>query len=299
MTPTFAHPSTFLGVSNPEDADICIAGICHDIGTTNRPGARFGPAAIRTASRMLISGGHPVHWVDPKQLNIADVGNFDIVNSDLLHSLDLIQRQAKEFKHLISLGGDHSISLPLLRALAEKHGPVALVHFDAHMDTWPDNFGGIPYAHGNPFYHAINEKLVEPIRMIQIGIRSSVGRDVYEWTVKQQHVTQLTAENILSTYMSPLQLANWIKTIVGNKPTYLTIDVDVLDPSFAPGTGTPEVGGLPTWLIMATLRKLTGINFIGMDVVEVAPPYDVSEMTSLAAATFVWEYLSLLALRKE
>ncbi len=298
MTPTFAHPSTFLGVSNPDDAEICIAGICHDIGTTNRPGARFGPAAIRAASSMLISGGHPTHLVDPKQLNIADVGNFDIVNSDLLHTLDLIQRQAKEFKHLISLGGDHSISLPLLRALADKHGPVALVHFDAHMDTWPDNFGGIPYGHGNPFYHAINEKLVEPNRMIQIGIRSSVGRDVYEWT-KQQRVTQLTAENILSTYMSPLQLANWIKSVVGNKPTYLTIDVDVLDPSFAPGTGTPEAGGLPTWLIMATLRKLTGVNFIGMDVVEVAPPYDVAEITALAAATFVWEYLSLLAIRRD
>src|ERR1044071_8868719 len=181
--PTFTQSTTFLGTSNSSaTAEICIAGICLDIGTTNRPGARFGPAAIRAASRMLINGGHPVHWVDPKTLDIADIGNFEIVNSDLIKSLDAIQSQASQFDHLIGLGGDHSISLPLLRALSKRIEPVGLIHFDAHLDTWPDNFGGVPYAHGNPFYHALNEGLVDPARMVQIGIRSRVNKNVFDWT---------------------------------------------------------------------------------------------------------------------
>src|SRR5262249_4858472 len=149
----------------------------------NRSGARFGPAAIRQASRMLVDGDHPHWWVDPAALPVADIGDFDIALGDIANSMTLIEEQAAEHQHLVSLGGDHSISLPLLRALSKRIGaPLALVHFDAHVDTWPDNFGQV-YAHGSVFFHAIEEGLIDPKRTIQIGIRSPVQRDVYDWTI--------------------------------------------------------------------------------------------------------------------
>jgi len=289
-TPTFALPGGFLGITR-RDADpaVVIAGIALDIATTNRPGARFGPEAIRRASKMLVDGDHPLTR-RAVSAAVSDVGDFEIALGDIPASMALIEQQATQFRHLITLGGDHSIALPLLRALAKRHGPVGLVHFDAHVDTWPDSFGQ-PYGHGSCFYHAINEGIVDPKRMIQIGIRSPVQSEVMDWTLGQG-VTVLSAQDVHEQGVAAV--AARIRTVVGAQPAYLTFDIDALDPAFAPGTGTPEIGGLATWQAQALLRSFGGLNFVGMDMVEVAPAYDQSEITALAAATLVYEYLALL-----
>jgi agmatinase len=273
------------------DARIHIAGIPLDVGTTNRSGARFGPQAIRHASRMLVDGDHPKTWRDPVTLPVADIGDFQISLGDIEKSLALIQHQAAPHQHLIVLGGEHGITLPLLRALFARRGaPVALVHFDAHVDTWPESFGQV-FGHGSPFYHAILEGLIDPHRTVQIGIRSPVARSVYDWTV-EKGVTILSAEHVHE--IGAAATAAKILEMVGDSPAYLSFDIDALDPAFAPGTGTPEIGGLASWQIQAILRKLASLDFVGMDVVEVAPAYDVAEITALAAATIVWEYLALI-----
>lgn len=292
MQPTFATPHSFLGVANhSRDAALCVAGIPFDIGTSNRPGARFGPHAIRHASRMLLDGDHPHFWVDPATLPLADVGDFAIALGDIPESLRLIEQQADGLAHLVALGGDHSITLSLLRALARRLGPVGLIHFDAHVDTWPDSFGQT-YGHGSPFFHAINERLIDPRRTVQVGIRSPMQRAVYDWT-RQQGVTVIPAMAVHED--GPAATAARIRDVVGGGPVYLSFDIDALDPAFAPGTGTPEIGGLATWQVQGILRRLAGLAFAGMDVVEVAPAYDVAEVTALAAATIAWEYLALLA----
>jgi len=288
--PAFAAQSSFLATANSDpSAPVCVAGAPHDLGTSNRPGARFGPQAIRAASRMLIDGAHPTFHVETARLPIADVGNFEIALGDIAKSYDLIERQASQFAHLVTLGGDHGVTLPLLRALAKKRGAVGLVHFDAHVDTWPETSGQI-YGHGSVFYRAIEEGLVDPRRMIQIGIRSPVEREVVDWTLGKG-VTILSAQDVHG--MSMAEVAQRILEVVGAQPAYLTFDIDALDPAFAPGTGTPEIGGLATWQAQAILRRLGGINFVGMDLVEVAPAYDTAEITALAGATLVWEYLCL------
>ena len=291
-TPTFATPPGFLGITRADrDATFTIAGIPFDIGTTNRAGTRDGPAAIRRASRMLVDGAHPGFWVDPAELDIADIGDFKIALGDIAGSLALIEEQAQGLGHLLCLGGEHGITLPLLRALTRRHGKgMALVHFDAHVDTWPTNFGQ-EYAHGSVFYHAIREGLIDPRRMIQIGIRSPVQRDVWDWTI-DQGVTILSALEVHA--MGPAAVAEHVRAVVGEHQAYLSFDIDALDPAFAPGTGTPEIGGLATWQTQAIMRGLLGMRFVGMDVVEVAPAYDNAEITALAAATMVWEYLALV-----
>ena len=292
--PTFAVPSTFLGIRrNDPGAAICIAGIPYDLGTSNRPGARFGPAAIRQASRMLVDGDHPANGVDPAKLDLADIGDFRIAHGDILRSLAQIEKQAAAINHLVALGGDHTVTLALLRALAKTQGPLALVHFDAHVDTWPDSFGQV-WGHGSPFYHAIEEGLIDPRRTVQIGIRSPMSKEVHDWTVGKG-VTILFAEEVHEA--GPAATVERVRKVIGGGPAYLTFDVDALDPAFAPGTGTPEIGGLATWQARAILRRLAGLSFVGMDVVEVSPPYDVAEITSLAAATIAWDYIALLAPR--
>ena len=289
--PTFAQPGGFLGLGPRADAAISVAGIPLDIGTTNRSGARFGPQAIRQASRMLTDGMHPQRWVDPARADVADMGDFAIALGDLPASLALIERQAATHRHLLALGGDHGVTLALLRALARRRGgPVALVHFDAHVDTWPDSFGQ-RYGHGSVFYNAIEEGLVDPQRMIQIGIRSPVQREVWDWT-RGKGVTIVTAER--THEIGAGAVADSIRATIGDAPVYLSFDIDALDPAFAPGTGTPEIGGLASWQAQAILRRLAGLRWIGADVVEVAPPYDVAEITALAAATIAWEYLALV-----
>lgn len=290
--PTFALLPTFLGLGPARaSATITVAGIPFDLGTTNRPGARFGPEAIRSASRMLVDGDHPLFAVAPASLSVCDRGNFEIALGDIAATLALIEAQAAGIDHLISLGGDHTITLPLLRALAPRHGPLGLIHFDAHLDTWPESFGQ-RFGHGSPFFHAIEEHLVDPQRMVQIGIRSPVQKDVARWT-RERGVTTIAAETVHE--QGPAAIAAQIRAVVGSGPTYLSFDIDALDPAFAPGTGTPEIGGLATWQAQSILRRLAGLRFVGMDVVEVAPAYDSAEITALAAATFAWEYLALLA----
>jgi agmatinase len=289
--PTFSLPPGFLGLERSERAaNICIAGIPFDIGTTYRSGARFGPQAIRKASHMLADGAHPGSWVNPATLSLADIGNFYVTLGDIPATLSQIESQASSLAHLVALGGDHGVTLPLLRALAQRTGPLALVHFDAHVDTWPDSFGQ-PYAHGSVIYHAIEEGLVSSGRVIQIGIRSPVKHEVFDWTV-QKGVTIITAQEVHEE--GPKAVAERIRSVVGDAPSYLSFDIDALDPAFAPGTGTPEIGGLASWQAQAIVRRLGGLRFVGMDVVEVAPPYDVSDITALAAATMAWEYLALM-----
>jgi len=291
-TPTYAVPPRFLGIERADTgAAFAIAGIPMDIGTTNRAGTREGPAAIRRASRMLTDGDHPVHRVEPARMDVADIGDFTLALGDIAGSLAAIEAQAEPIGHLIALGGEHGITLPLLRALRKRIGaPLALIHFDAHVDTWPDNFGQA-YAHGSPFFHAIEEGLVDPRRMTQIGIRSPVQNDVMDWTLARG-VTILSAQDVHAS--APAAVAETIRKVAGETPAYLSFDIDALDPAFAPGTGTPEIGGLMSWQAQAIIRLLKSVRFAGMDVVEVAPAYDHAEITALAAATFVWEYLALL-----
>ena len=292
--PTFAIRPTFLGLAQTNaDAAICVAGIPFDLGTSNRPGARFGPAAIRQASRMLVDGDHPASWTEMDRLDLADIGDFRIAHGDIPGTLVKIEEQATSFEHLVALGGDHTITLPLLRALAARRGALGLVHFDGHVDTWPESFG-LAWGHGSPFYHAIEEGLVDPRHMIQIGIRSPLHRDIFDWTVGKG-VTIITAEDVHES--GPQAVAGRIRAVLGDRLSYLSFDIDALDPAFAPGTGTPEVGGLATWQARAILRRLAGIRFAGMDVVEVSPPYDVAEITALAAATIAWDYIGLLVPR--
>ena len=290
--PTFATPPGFLGTARTHrDAAFTVAGIPLDIGTTNRAGTRDGPAAIRRASRMLTDGAHPQAWVEPASLDLADLGDFSIALGDIPASLAAIEAQAAGLRHLVALGGEHGVTLALLRTLRRRlgHG-LALVQFDAHVDTWPDNFGQA-FGHGSVFWHAIREGLVDPRRMIQVGIRSPVQREVWDWTLAQG-VTVLTAQQAHEA--GPEEVARRIRAVAGEAPAYLSFDIDALDPAFAPGTGTPEIGGLASWQAQAILRRLAGIDFRGMDVVEVAPAYDVAEITALAAATMAWEYLALL-----
>ncbi len=291
-TPTFATPPGFLGISRADRAAaFTVAGIPFDIGTTNRAGTREGPAAIRRASRMLVDGAHPEFWIDPATLDLADIGDFAVALGDIQGSLARIEAQADGLQHLLCLGGEHGITLPLIRALARRVGQkLALVHFDAHVDTWADNFGQA-YAHGSVFYHAIREGIVDPRRMIQVGIRSPVQREVWDWTIGQG-VTILSAMEVHA--IGPAAVAERIRAVIGDAPAYLSFDIDVLDPAFAPGTGTPEIGGLASWQAQSILRRLRGIGFRGMDVVEVSPAYDVAEITALAAATVVWEYLAVI-----
>ena len=293
--PTFAAPPTFLSIGRDDTSSpICVAGIPFDLGTTNRAGARFGPSAIRHASRMLVDGDHPLHWVNPSASALADIGNFTIALGDITRSLAAIEEQATGIRHLVAFGGDHSVTLPVLRALTRRRDPPALIHFDAHVDTWPENFGQ-PYAHGSVFYHAISEGLVEPRRMVQVGLRSPVGREVHDWTLARG-VKMITAQDVHE--VGPNAIADQIRQVIGEAPVYLSFDIDVLDPAFAPGTGTPEIGGLASWQAQAIMRRLRGLQFVGMDLVEVCPAYDVAEITALAGATIAWEYLCLLDIPK-
>jgi agmatinase len=292
---TFAAPQAFLGARlHDRAAAFCVAGIPLDIGTTNRAGTRDGPRAIRAAARMLTDGRHPVTGVDPAALDLSDLGEFEIALGDIAASLARIEAQASGLAHLLAFGGEHGVTLPLLRALAKRiGGPVGLLHIDAHLDTSEDNFGQ-PFAHGAVFWHAITEGLVDPKRMIQVGIRAPAWPEMFDWT-RGQGVTILSAQDVHES--TPAAVAAQVRAVLGDGPAYMSFDIDGLDPAFAPGTGTPEIGGLATWQAQGIIRRLGGIDWRGADVVEVAPAYDVSEITALAAATIGWEYLALLAAR--
>ncbi len=271
--------------------DIAIVGIPYDLATSDRPGARFGPRALRAAS-VKIANSIPWPWgFDPtEQLAIIDYGDFgfDFGYPDIV-PLE-IETQAKKILRsgasMVALGGDHFIALPLIRAYAARFGKLALVHFDAHSDSAADTAGRI--SHGTMFYHAINESLIDPTHSVQIGIRTHNADPLgMRW---------LTAGWIHEH--TGAEAAHAIHETVGDKKAYLTFDVDCLDPACAPGTGTPVVGGLTTAQARGILTKLLGIDFVGMDLVEVSPPYDCAEITALAGATMILDYLCLRALRK-
>lgn len=301
IQPTFSGLRSFLNLPNklPQNKipDIIIVGVPFDIGTSYRPGARFGPSSIRDISVMLLDGDNPFFRINPLDFfNIIDIGDLDLFNGYMEESLNLIEQQLFNIdSHIICLGGDHTISLPILRALNRKEKePLALIHFDAHLDSWPDNFGA-PIGHGTSFYYAAKENLIDPNYSIQLGIRSPIQNNIIDKT-KELGFTILTSEDIhLST---PTKIAKKIKKVVKNKKVYLTFDIDCIDPSQAPGTGTPEIGGLFTWQILSILQKLNNLNWVGMDLVEVSPPYDNSQITALAGATIIWTYLCLLGNNK-
>ena len=268
--------------------DIAIVGVPYDLATTNRPGARFGPAGIRAAS-VNLANLLPWPWgFDPTaRLAIVDYGDFGFDFGEPHTVAEQITAQAKTIldqdASILAMGGDHFVSYPLLKAYAEKHGPLALVHFDAHSDTWPDESGRI--SHGTMFYHAVKEGLVIPERSVQIGIRT--------FNADPLGITWLDADQVHER--GAAAIAAEIKRINNGHPAYLTFDIDCIDPSFAPGTGTPVVGGLSTQQARSILRRLDGIEFVGMDLVEVAPPYDSADVTALAGATLMLDYLCLQA----
>ena len=295
ITPRFADVATFFRLpinKNLEDLDYCICGVPWDGGTTNRPGARHGPREVRNASS-LIRLYHPVSLKSPyDNFDIADIGDCPVNPADLQNSLVKI----KEFYENIvtsktiplSIGGDHLISLPILRALA-KDGPVGLFQFDSHSDTWDSYFGGYKYTHGTPFRRAIEENLINPKKYVMLGIRGSLyDPDDMKWA-KDQGVTIITIDEY---YKMGFEKSMKIVTdILGDTPSYLTFDIDGIDPTYAPGTGTPEVGGFNVREAQLIIRELNQINFIGADVVEVSPPFDVNNMTSLVGATIAFEIL--------
>lgn len=294
--PTFSSGYTFCdALAGDHSAPVHILGAPMDWATSNRAGTREGPFAIRRASRLLIDGEHPAFGVDPLTLGVSDMGDVPVLIGDIAESHRRIEEAASGLNHVCTLGGDHSIALPLLRAAAKKHGPLGMVQFDAHADTWPENFGQ-ELAHGTPFYHALKEGLIDPERIIMIGIRAPMDAGLLQTSVLDIGITVLSAED--AHIMGPEAVADAICKVTGDAPAYLTFDIDALDPAFAPGTGTPEMGGLHSWQTRSILRRLSPVNFVGMDVVEVSSPFDHAEITALAGATVVWDYLGLQASKK-
>ena len=290
----FANNSNrFLAAPELTDQPFAIAGVPFDGAVTNRPGARFGPQEIRRASLMLCDGLHPLFDVTPLGF-LGDAGDMRLPNaSPLAQVRSAIQKQAAVLMarhHCVFVGGDHSVTLPLLRAASAKYGPLALVHFDAHCDTWQDHFGE-PSGHGTWTYEALAEGLVSASHTVQIGLRSSGERAAREY-VQDQGGLIFTARALRGLDGAGLQpVIQQIKQRIGTRPVYITLDIDCLDPAFAPGTGTPEPGGLSSSQVLTFLEELASLQCIGMDCVEVAPAYDHAEMTSHAAATFLWTYL--------
>lgn len=274
-----------------------VAGIAWDGSVTNRPGARFGPRAIRQASHMLCDAIHPLFDISPAG-QLGDAGDLPLPNTSLVAMREAMQPHVARLiraHHMVWLGGDHSITLPLLRAYrAELGRPLAVIHFDAHCDTWEDHFGE-PSGHGTWVYEAMREGLVVRECFTQLGIRSAGVREAREY-VRDQGGLIFTAR-ALRGLDSPAQLAPVLAAIRerlaahGDPPVYLSLDIDCLDPAFAPGTGTPEPGGMSTNQVLSVLEDLADLHLVGMDCVEVAPPYDHAELTSQAAAHFVWTYL--------
>lgn len=295
----FLTKKTFLAVAERDPRrPYAVAGIAFDGAVTNRPGARFGPHAIRRASHMLCDGVHPLFDTSPKE-SLTDYGDLALPNTDLVAMRETLQPLALDLiarHHMCWLGGDHSITLPLLRAYRKHHGrPLGLIHFDAHCDTWRNHFGE-PSGHGTWTYEALQEGLVIPAATIQIGIRSSGDKSAREFVAAGGG--KIYTAHRLRGLENRTQLASQLDEIrariraAGSPPTYLTLDIDCLDPAFAPGTGTPEPAGMTTSQVATFLEELRDLPFVGMDCVEVAPAYDHAELTSNAAAFFVWTYLS-------
>lgn len=275
------------------DADLVVLGVPLDMATSGRPGARMGPDAIRRASVNLAWEGKKFPWDFNvfERVKVIDAGDlvFDSGDAeDFTYRLEAATSEIlKSGKTMLALGGDHFITLPILRAYAKHYGEMALVHFDAHTDTYAN---GSNYDHGTMFYHAPKEGLIAPKHSVQIGIRTEYKQQEHGFNViDAMRANDLCADEIIIQ----------IRDIVGDKPVYITFDIDCLDPAFAPGTGTPVCGGLNSDKVLKIIRGLAGINIIGMDVVEVSPPYDHSDVTALAGATIALELMYAWASNRE
>lgn len=306
VLPRFAGIPTFMRLPHvlPDDAaadqvDIGLIGVPWDGGTTNRAGARHGPRQMRDQSTMT-RNAHHVSGIQPYKLaNCADLGDSPVNPIQLEDTLDRIEKFFRLVHEKgimpLSAGGDHLVTLPIMRAIADRDRPFGMVHFDAHTDTWDRYFGGAKYTHGTPFRRAIEEGLLDPKRTIQIGIRGGLyTAEDKDWGLAQG-IRVVEIEEYFD--MGPDKVAALAREVVGDGPVYVSFDVDGMDPVFAPGTGTPEIGGYSTHEAQRMVRALRGLDIRGADVVEVAPPFDPSGATALAGVTIMWEMLCLMAER--
>jgi agmatinase len=294
--PRFSGIASFMRLPNiprAQELDIAIAGIPFDGGTTYRPGPRFGPRHVREQSA-IIRPWNPVLNCNPfDRWRVADYGDLAINPLSLDDTYNRITTQLNDIAdagaRALCVGGDHSILLPILRSVHRKFGPVALVQFDAHNDTWGGYFGS-PHSHGTPVRRAVEEGLLLEGSVLQVGLRGQVySKDDFEFG-RQHKFSVVTAEEFHRHGLAPIEKV--LKRLRG-KPLYLSLDIDVVDPAFAPGTGTPQVGGLTSFQILELVRSLRGQSFVGADLVEVSPPYDNGEITSLLAANLLYEMLCL------
>jgi agmatinase len=298
--PRFAGPATFARLprrDQVEHVDIGVLGLPFDAGTTFRPGARFGPNAIREASRLL----RPYHValdVEPFAVaQVADCGDVTANPFSITDGLAAIEAAADELitagTGVVALGGDHTVAVPLLRATARRHGPVTLLHFDAHLDTW-DTYFGAPYTHGTPFRRAAEEGLLDATALTHVGIRGPL------YTTTDLADDARLGFGIVTSYqveeLGVARVVEGLRERIGDRPLYISIDIDVLDPAHAPGTGTPEAGGLTSRELLGILRGLAGLNLVGGDVVEMAPAYDHAQITAVAAAHVAYELVTLMAM---
>jgi len=298
-SPRFAQPATFMRlphVEDPRGLDVAIVGVPFDGGTSYRPGARLGPREIRTQSSLIRQYNYFQGVAPFDRLNVADVGDIDAPPINIEKCFDVVKSQvgaiAEAGARPIVIGGDHSVSLPILRALAGRHGPLALVQFDAHIDTWDEYFGS-KYFHGTPFRRAIEEGLVDGKRFVQVGIRGPMyGEDDFDFH-RQHGITVVDIDQVKEKGVA------WTVDrihAVASGPAYVTFDIDAVDPAFAPGTGTPEVGGLSSHEAQRLVRGLAGLSLVGGDIVEVAPPFDgPGQITALLAANIMFELLCVMA----
>jgi len=301
VSPRFAGHATFARLPRREDVPdyhVAVVGVPFDTGVTYRPGARFGPAAIRQASRLL-RPYHPALDARPfGAQQVVDAG--DIVGNpfDIERASAEITAAAAELisdgRRIVALGGDHTIAYPLLKAHHRVHGPVALVHFDAHLDTW-DTYFGEPYTHGTPFRRAVEEGILDTSAVCHVGTRGPLygQHDLAE--DRRLGFGIVTSGDVMRRGVT--ETVDALRQRIGDRPLYISVDIDVLDPAHAPGTGTPEAGGMTSRELLEILRGLAGTNLIGADVVELAPAYDHAEITAVAAANLAYEFLSLFAKR--
>ena len=302
VSPRFGQVATFMllpPAASAKDVDVALLGIPYDGGVSYRTGARFGPRAVREQSS-LIRPWNPVLKVHPfEKMRVADCGDVDVVPIAIERTLAAIQAKVGEVMAdgalPVCVGGDHSVTLGILRAIARKHGPVGLVHFDAHPDTWDEYFGS-KFFHGTPFRRAVEEGLISPKRMIQVGIRGPLYGDE-DFAFHEQHGIEVVRIEAVKEQGTAWVTERFNRLRGG--PVYLSFDIDAVDPAFAPATGTPEVGGLTSYEALVLVRALAGLNIVGADVVEVSPPYDgPGQITALLAANLLFEITSILALQK-
>jgi len=296
--PRFAGPGTMMRLPSQETAeglDACFVGVPFDLGTSNRSGTRFGPRAIRAESTMIRPYNMWTRISPFDSLQIADIGDVAVNTFNLLKSVEIIEKAYDEIvKHgtaPFTLGGDHTIVLPIMRALAKKHGPLGVVHIDAHADV-NDHMFGEKIAHGTPFRRMLEENLVDPKRVVQIGLRNTgYAADDFDWP-REQGFRVVQAEECWHKSLTPLMTE--VREQLGDGPVYISFDIDGLDPAFAPGTGTLEPGGLTSPQAFEIVRGCRGLNIVGGDLVEVSPPYDNSGITAMLAANLLYEMLCTL-----